>query len=424
MTSIQSVLAAFAIILIDLLGRAGLDKMLALAGGPAVVALWAQLQSVVELVNAVALAGVLQGLTVLVTQAGDPRDERSLLQSALRLGLGTSLAVALFVVLAAPWLATWLAQGKIEPLLFLLAAGVGCIAVIPATLSAYWLGKHQQQRMLGLALLVGMVWLLVAAGAWRGLPLRGLMLVQGGAFLIIGSMVWRYLRKLSQPGDGQADGAKYFNKLAKFVPAGLAIGIMSPVSMLLIRGMLSGMLSWDEVGFMQALWRSSEWVTATAAGVLSLVFLPRLSSASGSALFKSEMVRAAVIVLVPAACLLLSIYLNQRAMLAALYDARFAVSDETVALFMLGSWIRIAAWLFLYGLFAMHRTWLIVAGEIVSLPLLALLLWLFADGMTLERTALLYLASYLVYLGFNVAALLYSSRKEAVARGEGGMANL
>ena len=57
LTTIQSVLAAFAIILIDLIGRAGLDKVLALAGGPAIVALWAQLQSVVELVSTVALAG-------------------------------------------------------------------------------------------------------------------------------------------------------------------------------------------------------------------------------------------------------------------------------------------------------------------------------------------------------------------------------
>ena len=87
LTSIQSVLAAFIIILVDLLGRAGLDKVLALAGGPTMVALWAQLQSVVELVSAVTMAGVLQGLTVLVTQVNTVRDERSLLRDALKLGL-------------------------------------------------------------------------------------------------------------------------------------------------------------------------------------------------------------------------------------------------------------------------------------------------------------------------------------------------
>lgn len=407
MTSIPSVLAAFAIILIDLLGRAGLDKMLALAGGPDMVALWAQLQSVVELVSAVALAGVLQGLTVMIAQVRGLHDERRLLRDALKLGLGASLAVAL----AAPVLAAWLTHGKIELDLFLLAALAGWFAVIPATLNAYWLGKHQQQRMLGLALLTSMVLLLVAAGAWLGLSLRGLMLAQCLALLVIGSAIWRYLRKLSRAHDAQDSGTDYFRKLARFVPVGLAIGIMSPVSMLLVRGILSDALSWGDVGLVQALWRTTEWVTATAGGVLSLIFLPRLSTAYGTAQFRREITRAGVIVLIAAACLLLLIFLNQRAMLATLYDTRFAVSNEAAALMMLGCWMRIASWVFLFGLFAAHRTWLIVAGEVLSLPLYALLLWLFADGMTLERTALLYLVSYSVYLGFNVAALYYSSRK-------------
>jgi hypothetical protein len=232
---------------------------------------------------------------------------------------------------------------------------------------------------------------------------------------VIGLVIWQYLHKLSEPpGDKQA-GAEYFRKLLKFVPVGLVIGIMSPVSMLLVRSMLSGSLSWSDVGFLQALWRSTEWVTSTAAGVLSLIFLPRFSSTYGSARFRMEMTRAGVMVLIPAACLLLLIFFNQRAMLAALYDARFMVSDETAALFMLGCWIRIAAWLFLFGLFSAHRTGLIMAGELLSLPLYALLLWLFSDGMTLERTALLYLVSYLVYLGFTAISLQYSSRKPAIA---------
>jgi PST family polysaccharide transporter len=418
LTSIQSVLAAFVIILIDLLGRAGLDKVLALAGGPVMVGLWAQLQSVVELVSAVTMAGVLQGLTVLITQVSASRDERSLLRGALKLGLGTSLAVALIVALAAPELAVWLTQRRIDTDLFLLAALAGCITVVPATLNAYWLGKHQQQRMLGLALLTSVILLLVAASAWFGLSLSGLMWVQTLMLAIIGIVIWRYLDKLSRARDGQKDGAEYFRKLVKFVPVGLAIGIMSPVSMLLVRGMLSGALSWSDVGFLQALWRSTEWVTATAAGVLSLIFLPRFSATYGSARFKREMTRAGVMVLIPAACLLLLIFFNQRAMLATLYDARFVVSDETAALIMLGSWIRIASWLFLFGLFSAHRTGLIIAGEILSLPLYALLLWLFADGMTLERTALLYFVSYLVYLGFNAIALLYSSRKTTIAQRE------
>jgi O-antigen/teichoic acid export membrane protein len=379
------------------------------------VALWAQLQSVVELVGAVTAAGVLQGLTVLITQVSESRDEHSLLRNALKLGLGTSLAVALVVALASPELAVWLTQGRIEMDLFLLAAFAGCSAIVPATLNAYWLGKHQQQRMLGLALLTSLVLLLVAASAWFGLSLRVLVWVQSLVLAIIGLVIWQYLRKLSEPPGDKKTGAEYFRKLLRFVPVGLVIGIMSPVSMLLVRSMLSGSLSWSDVGFLQALWRSTEWVTTTAAGVLSLIFLPRFSSTYGSARFKMEMTRAGVMVLIPAACLLLLIFFNQRAMLAALYDARFMVSDETAALFMLGCWIRIAAWLFLFGLFSAHRTRLIMAGELLSLPLYALLLWLFSDGMTLERTALLYLISYLVYLCFTAISLQYSSRNSTIA---------
>lgn len=416
MTSIQSVLAAFVIILIDLLGRAGLDKVLALAGGPTLVALWAQLQSVVELVGAVTTAGVLQGLTVLITQASESRHEKVLLRDALKLGAGTSLAAGLIVALASPRLAVWLTRGEIETDLFLLAALAGCIAVVPATLNAYWLGKHQQQRMLWLSLLTSLTLLLVAASAWLGMSLRGLIWVQSLVTAMIGIVIWQYIHRLSEVRDDSVDEAEYFRKLVKFVPVGLVIGIMSPVSMLLVRGMLSGTLSWSDVGFLQALWRSTEWVTATAAGVLSLIFLPRFSSTYGSAKFRKEMMRAGVMVLVPAACLLLLIFFNQRSMLAALYDARFVVSDKTAGLFMLGCWIRIAAWLFLFGLFSAHRTGLIMAGEALSLPLYALLLWLFASGMTMERSALLYLASYLVYLAFSAASLLYSARVTAAAQ--------
>jgi len=418
LTSIQSVLAAFGIILVDLVGRAGLDKVLALTGDPTMVAQWAQLQSVVELVSSVALAGVLQGLTILIARACYASEERNLLGAAFKLGMAVSLTVALVLLLLAGYLR---GQSKVD--LVFLAVLAGCITVIPATLNAYWLGKHQQKRMLGLALLSSAVLVSVAVAARVGLSLRGLVLVQCIVLAIIGSIVWNYLGKLSgrnmsRAGDARAVGTGYLQKLMKFVPVGLAIGFMSPISMLLIRGTLADSLSWSEVGYLQALWRSTEWVTAMSAGALSLVFLPRFSATYGSDRFKQEMVRSGVIVLIPAAFLLLAIFLNQRALIAALYDVRFEVSNETAALFILGCWIRISSWLFLFGLFSAHRTRLIIAGEVLSLPLYVLLLWLLADGMTLERAALLYLASYIAYLAFNAIALRYSSRKISIACGQ------
>jgi hypothetical protein len=417
LTSPLSILAAFAIILIDLLGRAGLDKVLAVIAGPATVGLWAQIQSVVDVVSGVAITGVLQGLTVTVSQARGPAEERALLNAALRLGLMTAGAAALGMAASSPLVSAWLTQGRIAPRLVVLAALAGCFAAVPAALNAFWLGKHRQPRMLGLALLLGLVWAAVAASAWAGLSIAALALTQAGTLLLIAGAAWRHLGHLRRAGATQEPAPAAERELAarlrKYIPVGLAIGIMSPASMLLIRGLLSGSLGWVDVGYLQALWRTSEWVTSAAAGALSLIFLPRIAAAWGGPRFRAELARAALFVLLPAGALLTLLFFRQHATLALLYDAQFRVSDETAALFLLGCWIRVASWVFLYGLFAAHRTRAIILGEILSLPLLALLLKIYAQGMTLERMAGIYLAVYCVYLAFNAVALLLARPDQA-----------
>jgi len=136
-----------------------------------------------------------------------------------------------------------------------------------------------------------------------------------------------------------------------------------------------------------------------------------VAAAWGTVRFRGELARAAGYVLLPSAVLLALLYFFQHALLAALYDAQFRVSDQTAALFLLGCWIRVASWVFLYGLFAAHRTAMIVLGELLSLPLLALMLRLYAPGMTLERMTAIYLAVYCVYLVFNAAALMWPARE-------------
>ena len=56
-------------IAISLVGRAAIDKFIALGGGPDLLASWAQLQSVMDLVSGAAVAGVAPGVSVLVAQS-------------------------------------------------------------------------------------------------------------------------------------------------------------------------------------------------------------------------------------------------------------------------------------------------------------------------------------------------------------------
>ena len=87
------------------------------------------------------------------------------------------------------------------------------------------------------------------------------------------------------------------------------------------------------------------------------------------------------------------------------------MSDQAVGLFLLGDWVRIASWSFLYALLATRRTALVVVGELFSLPLFAILLLIYSPRLTLERVALLYLLAYLSYLAFNALAVMLSQRR-------------
>lgn len=108
-TSPRHLAYAFAIILLGLAARAGIDKLLALSGGAAQVALWAQVQSVVEMVVGVVAVGLGQGLTVLVAQQPAGAVQRDIFRGALALGAGLAglVGVALLSLLVSGLAADW-----------------------------------------------------------------------------------------------------------------------------------------------------------------------------------------------------------------------------------------------------------------------------------------------------------------------------
>lgn len=400
MPPLGNLLAALAIVLVGQLGRAGVDKLLALRHGPDVVAQWAQLQSVVELVSGVVLVGIGQGVTVLVAQSGDSGVQRQLLREALRGGLLLALACASLLLLLPASLVKRLLPGGEALSLLPVAALVGCLAVGAGLLIAFWQGLRQPPRILLLSL-VATVPLVVAA--W-GLPGEGLafslLWIQGGVGLLLLLPLLQVLR-----GASGVLPATLGRSLWRYLPVGLAIGVLSPGSVLLVRSVVSESLSWTDAGLLQAVWRYSEWVTVSVAGILALLFLPRLSAAAGTSRFAPELGRCALWVLTPAVLCLAILFAFQKPGLALLYDARFAVPARVVGLVMLGDVLRMAAWVLLFGLFATGRTRWITVGEFLSLPLYALLTAVLAQGMTLERAAGLYAMTYVVYLAFNAVAL-------------------
>jgi O-antigen/teichoic acid export membrane protein len=112
-----------------------------------------------------------------------------------------------------------------------------------------------------------------------------------------------------------------------------------------------------------------------------------------------------MIILLPAIAVFVLLFLAHRPLLAALYGPDFAATDGAAALLFTGSAVRIASWIPLFALYAMRRTPAITIGELLSLPLFAVLLLVFKNDLSLETAGALWTASYVAYGAFNFWAV-------------------
>jgi O-antigen/teichoic acid export membrane protein len=386
--------ATLAIIFAGLAGRSAVDKVLTLRGGPELVAYWAQLGSVVELVAGVALAGVGTGISVLVAQTAQAERQRGLLQQGLKLGFAASAPVMLAVIAASLAFPGALAAGGPPPPLVALAAAVGCVAIVPGMVNGYWLGQQRRDLMLALAAGSALALLAAALAAPRAHVLAALALAQ--ALPALASML-----VLSRAQAAAHDS----RPLRRYVLPGLAIGLLTPLATIAVRDIVAAQMSWHEVGLLQALWRVSDWVANLAAGVMAVYFLPRLSAAHGTPRFMAELRRAALVTVLPSALALAVESVLQRPLLRILYDESFAIPDAAAALLFAGTLARIASWLPLYALYAMRRTRALVIGEFLSMPMFAALLAAWPRPLSLEAVGALWLTAYAGYGLFNVWAV-------------------
>ena len=361
-------------------------------GGPEAVALWAQLSSLIDVVTGIALAGIGGGLTVLVAQAQDAERRRDLLRQALAIGLVLSIAPALAVLAGG----AFLDSGPLPRIAVAGAACAGWLAVIPGLLNAYWQGRERRDSQLALVAASALVAIAAAAWAPPDRMLEWLLVAQAAPALALAA-VWR--RRSRPPEPAQAAG------LRRYILPGLAIGILSPASLLAARALVAEALSWQDAGVLQALWRVSEWIWGFASGVLSVLYFARMSAAYPRGGLERVTRLATRSVLLPAALFFVLLFAFHAPVLAALYDARFSVSPLAAALFFAGSLARIASWIPLYALYAMSRTRAIAVGEVLSLPLFVALLAACGNRLTLELAGAAWLLSFLAYAAFNYWAM-------------------
>jgi O-antigen/teichoic acid export membrane protein len=371
--------------------------VLALRGGADLVALWAQLGSLIEVVAGVALAGLGTGLAVYVARTSYVERQRELLREAFKIGLLVAAPFALAAAAAGYAFNEALTGGRLGPRIVALAAAVGWLGVLPGLVGSLWQGQQRRGRLLAMAIVSAALSLLAALFAPDGGIVIALLAAQAIPALVV--------LFIAQPSDKAGRFRSRSHPLRRYVLPSVAIGLLSPASALVARAAVGDALSWHDAGVLQALWRLTDWVSGFAGGVLSFYFLPQLAAAGQGARFRAVLRAAAKATLVPAALVLAAFWAVQGPLLAALYSDEFRASDSTAALVFIGGWVRVASWVAMLGLYAQRRTLALTVGEFLSLPLFAALALAAGRRLTLEWAGVFWLLSYCAYLAFNWWAL-------------------
>lgn len=367
--------------------------MLALRGGADLVALWAQLASLIELVGGVALAGLGTGLAVYVARTSRIERQRELLREAFKIGLGIALPFAAAAIAAGYWWNDAISGGRLRAGTVALAAAVGWIGVLPGLVGSLWQGQQRRDLLLAFAAFSA----LLSLGAAALMPAASVVV----ALVVAQALPTLVVVFIARPSDTAGRFRSRSHPLKRYVLPSIAIGLLSPGSALVARAAVGGALSWHDAGVMQALWRLSDWVSSFAAGILSFYFLPQLAAAGQGERFRAVLRTAAKTILVPAAVVLGACCLLQGPLLGILYSDEFRATDMTAALMFIGVWVRIASWVALFGLYAQRRTIALTVGEFLSLPLFAGLVIAAGERLTLEMVGVFWLLSYCAYLAFN-----------------------
>jgi O-antigen/teichoic acid export membrane protein len=385
---------SLSLIAVGLVGRSVLDKLLALEGGAELVVLWAQVSSLFEVVVGVVASGVGAGLVVYVARSKRKETQLGHLSEALHVGL--RLSVPVVVVLATgSWLFNdFISGGKLSPWVMAVAVASGWLGIVPMLISNYWLGQHRHGLMLSMASAQA----LLVAGAAIVFEGEGVL-----AWVVIAQSIPAIVL-FWLGGAWRRRPERRPHPLRRYILPGLSIGILSPLSMLVVRSVVGDSLSWHDAGVLQALFRLADWVCTIAGGLLTLLYLAPLSAARTPADLSVAVRSAAKAMLLPAAAAFVALFLLHRPLLAALYDSSIQASDTAAALFFAGSLVRIASWIPLYALYARRRTREIAIGEVLSLPLFALLVVTAGRSITLELAGAMWLAAYAVYGAYNLRA--------------------
>ncbi|WP_305373328.1 O-antigen translocase [Photobacterium leiognathi] len=191
--------------------------------------------------------------------------------------------------------------------------------------------------------------------------------------------------------------------IRNFIFMGLVSAILTPISLMLIRNIIAGNLSWEDVGLWQATWKISEAYLSVISMSLTTYFIPKLTSFNSKKEIKEEIKNALKLILPICIILCLIIYIFRDLIVITLFSKEFYQARELFSFQLVGDVLKVISWFFICLLIAKGKTKIFILNEVIYSISFVMLSYFFVLFYGLKGVVISYFIVNLILLaGFTI----------------------
>lgn len=379
-------------------------KFIAVQTGPEGVAFFGQFQNLMAALIILVAGSFTTGLVRYSAQEKSGNSSaNNYLGNALGLGLIASLLIGALIFIFAERLS--LLTFKVpdyKPTFYLLAFSTLLIMLFQVLIAVFngWGELYKLivcKSLSSLMLLVSAIILVHLYGLVGGLV--GLIAMQAlSAFIGLSLLTrmkdfqWKWLKP-------QFNFAIYKEFFPYWLMSAVTL-ISTPLILMLIRVYVATSLSWEMAGIWEASWKLCELYLLVITTALTTYYVPKLSQAVNEEEEQGIVKEVLVLGVVASSFLALGIYVFRSWIVSLLFSPSFSQVADILVFQLLGSVIKIAAWVFAYHMLVKRRTVLFLSSELVFGTTFYLISRYFLDHCGLIGLSYAYSVNYGLYLVF------------------------
>lgn len=394
-------------------------KYLAIETGPSGVAFFGQFQNFFSAFLILISGGFTTGLVRYSSQEKMNEAKKNYLGNALGIGLIAALITGVVVCLFAGTLSYSTLNSREFTSVFYLLALCGVLIMIYQVIISVLNGWGELYKLIvckltsSLSLLIFSLIFVRLYGVYGGLI--ALIVMQSVTALLAVKLLskvknfhWRWLIPRFD-----------YSIIKEFFPywlMSLVTLISTPLALMLIRTHIAACSNWDVVGLWEASWKISELYLLVITTALTTYYVPKLSQSANCYAEHNTVIEVLTWGVIAAACLAVGVYNFRHFIVVLLFSESFAPVNDILTFQLLGSVIKIAAWVFAFHMIVKGKTKLFLITELLFGSSFYLLSRLFFDYFGLIGLSYAYSLNYILYFIF---CFVYYAQEYCSTRGIG-----